>query len=164
MEKSNEWYTPPYIIDAAREVMGGIELDPASCAMAQETVRADRYYSKEDDGLSQEWKARTVWLNPPFGKDYGSLDAWIDKLINECKSGNARTSIALLPSSIHTSGFHSLCGYPICFTRKRVRFIRPYEDQCQSNLYGNVFVYLGSNEQKFIEVFSKLGTVVKRVS
>ena len=38
---NNEYYTPGQFIEAAREVMGEIDLDPASCALAQETVRAN---------------------------------------------------------------------------------------------------------------------------
>ena len=35
---NNEWYTPPKFIEAAREVMGSIDLDPATSKVAQETV------------------------------------------------------------------------------------------------------------------------------
>lgn len=38
-------------------VMGSIYLDPASCAKANETVKAHRYFTIADDGLSQPWKA-----------------------------------------------------------------------------------------------------------
>jgi hypothetical protein len=47
--------------------MGGIDLDPASCATANETVRARTFYSRKDDGLKRPWFGR-VWLNPPYGK------------------------------------------------------------------------------------------------
>ena len=43
--------TPPDYIDAARKVLGGIDLDPASCSTFNELVRADRYFSEADDGL-----------------------------------------------------------------------------------------------------------------
>lgn len=35
---SNEWYTPAFIIKSAHDVMGGIDLDPASCERANETL------------------------------------------------------------------------------------------------------------------------------
>ena len=36
----NEWYTPDKFVDAAREVMGSIDLDPARKARANETTKA----------------------------------------------------------------------------------------------------------------------------
>ncbi|MDP8929537.1 MAG: phage N-6-adenine-methyltransferase [Actinomycetota bacterium] len=59
-----EWYTPRPYLDAAVAVMGAIDLDPASCDLAQRNVRAVRYFTTEDDGLRQDWWGR-VWLNPP---------------------------------------------------------------------------------------------------
>lgn len=75
---TNEWYTPPEIIRFCKDILGEeIELDPASCAKAQEIVGAKRYYTKEDDGLSMPWGARTVFCNPPYGRQVGK---WVDKM------------------------------------------------------------------------------------
>ena len=63
---SNEHYTPPSIVEAAREVMGGIDLDPASCRKANRHIKAERYFTQKDNGYLQDWHGR-VFLNPPGG-------------------------------------------------------------------------------------------------
>ena len=53
--ESVEWYTPKKYIEAARIVMGNIDLDPASSKMANEIVKAPAYFTRDDDpdGLNQ---------------------------------------------------------------------------------------------------------------
>jgi len=62
-----ESYTPPIYLDAALRVMGSIDTDPASNPMAQENVKAKKYYTLENDGLKEEntWDGN-VWMNPPY--------------------------------------------------------------------------------------------------
>jgi len=44
-----EWYTPLDYINAVREVMGDIDLDPASCIEANTIVKAKKYFTKEEN-------------------------------------------------------------------------------------------------------------------
>jgi hypothetical protein len=66
-----EHYTPNEIVTLSRIVLGGIDLDPASCPLAQEVVRASTWYGPGsphgEDGLAQAWQGR-VFLNPPGGR------------------------------------------------------------------------------------------------
>lgn len=51
---SDAWFTPAVYIEAARRVLGGIHLDPFSCAHAQQTVKAARFLTRADDALSPD--------------------------------------------------------------------------------------------------------------
>ena len=173
--KNNEWYTPSKYIEAARAVMGGIDLDPASCEMANRTVKATRYYSLEDDGLSKEWHGN-VWLNPPYGKDHSvcnekrsTIRIWVDKLLLDFASGNISQAIILVTSQTTAPWFHLLLDYPICLSDHNVRFriseptsYRPGR-MTQSHIFGCTFAYLGSNDHKFIDTFSEFGRIVKAI-
>ncbi len=169
-QKSNEWYTPTKYIEAARQVMGGIDLDPASCELANQTVKAKRYYGKEDDGLSKEWYG-CVWLNPPYRRtpdNQGSnIGLFVNKLIAEYSEGRVKQAIALLTSKCDTKWFQLLWDHPICFSNHCVHFRIPNPTPkypTMAHTYGSIFVYLGPYEHKFIEIFSEFGTIAKRVS
>lgn len=61
---NNEWYTPQEYIDAARVVMGHIDLDPASSVIANEQIQATRFYDAQTNGLNKIGRAR-FGLIPP---------------------------------------------------------------------------------------------------
>lgn len=80
--KSNEHYTPGPICDRARLLMGSIDLDPASCLKANETVKAKQIYDVADDGLPRPWFGR-VFLNPPGGTYRNENGVWVPVERNE---------------------------------------------------------------------------------
>src|SRR5258708_39058797 len=167
---SNEWYTPAKYIEAAREVMGSIDLDPASSDLANETVKARHYYTKEDNGLEQMWFGRT-WLNPPFGRiqtpgQKMNQGIWIRKLLKEDQRGHVDQALLLTTCRPDTSWFSALWDFPICFTDHKVGFYLPEEGrilQEHNHGQGTIFVYMGLWEQRFIEVFSKFGRIAKAI-
>lgn len=64
---TNEHYTPDIVVAPARRVLGGIDLDPASCEEANMRVGAAKIWTLADDGLAQPWHGR-VFVNPPGGR------------------------------------------------------------------------------------------------
>lgn len=162
MQKSIEWYTPLPIIQAARRVLGDIELDPSSCEMANKTVQAARYYDKQSDGLLQTWNAKTVWLNPPYCKSgaTSNQELWTCKLLAEYEAGNVEEAILLVNAATETLWFQRLYAYPICFMRGRIRFNSPTGVNSGSTV-GSAFVYFGLKSERFIAVFRQFGAVVQ---
>jgi hypothetical protein len=165
---TNEWYTPSRYVEAARQVMGSITLDPASCAFANQIVKADCYYSKEENGLNYPWFGN-VWLNPPYGKTLqggaSNLAYFTGHLLEQYECGNTKQAILLIPvNSITTSWFASLWDFSLCFPWYRIRFLLPNGKQSDGPSLGTCFVYLGMNIQRFIEVFSEFGTIAGRIS
>lgn len=160
---SNEYYTPAQYVEAAREVMGGIDLDPASCALANETVEAETFYTADDDGLQQEWFGK-VFLNPPYGKDGNESNQgkWSHRLIEEYEAGNVDEAILLVNATPGNKWWAPLWYYLICFPDHRIHFNTP-EGETKQATHSNAFVYLGKNTERFVEVFSRFGPVVTEV-
>ena len=150
-----DWYTPKIYIDAVHEVMGGIDLDPASCAKANEVVKANEFYTEENNGLEQSWYGR-VFLNPPYGK---LGPEFIEKFFGEPDISEA---IILVNSrATDASWFQSLFNGIICFTDHRIDFDSSHK-KATSSTHGTCFIYFGPNERKFSEIFSRFGNVVRR--
>ncbi|XGW00971.1 MAG: DNA N-6-adenine-methyltransferase (plasmid) [Leptolyngbya sp. BL-A-14] len=114
---SNEWYTLPVWVEQARELMGGIDLDPASSVEAQSWIQAQTYYTQVEDGLQQSWSGR-LWLNPPYGKrnhaqkTYGAT-VWVLRAIAEYEAGHVTQAVLWLRAS-GNAGIRALeqAGFP----------------------------------------------------
>lgn len=155
----NEWYTPAEYVDAAREVMGDIDTDPASSEFAQRTVKAGTFYTIDDDGLAQDWEGR-VWMNPPYAQP--AIAHFIEKLAASYESGSVTEAIALTHNYTDTQWFHraaKACD-AICFTRGRIGFVNP-EGKKAAPTQGQAFFYFGEQTGKFAAVFAKYGFVVE---
>lgn len=160
--KSNEWFTPSKYVEAARLLMGTIDLDPASCEEANETVKATRYYTQEENGLLQEWPG-TVWLNPPYGRDEAgsNQDVWSRRLIDHYRAGVTTEAVLLVNASVDTKWFQRLFEFPVCFPDHRINFYSP-DSSLSGSTHGSALVYFGPQVDRFFEIFSEFGTVVKR--
>lgn len=156
----NEWYTPVEYIHATREVMGEIDLDPASSKEAQETIQARHYFTSEDDGLSKVWSGR-VWLNPPYSTDLIGL--FIHKLVHEISEGNASQAILLVHSYTDTGWFQTAANVSsaVCFARQRVKFYDPDGNRCDPT-QGQAFLYFGDKHKEFSNVFGAFGIIMAR--
>src|SRR3989304_406774 len=168
---NTEYYTPSFIVEAARKVMCSVEcrnqitlvepdqiaLDPASSIQANKIVKAKRIFTIEDDGLTQEWKAKTIWLNHPFSRKGNKL--WIDKLVEEHYSGAFRDKQACCITYACTSEswFQPLLQFPQCFLHPRTNYLLPDGSVKRGVTKGSVVTYLGWNEDYFAEVFSDFG-------
>lgn len=158
-----EWYTPSEYIEAARLVMGSIDVDPATSEFAQRTVRASRYYTIDDDGLDplNEWRGN-VWLNPPYAASL--ISRFVDRLIGCIGMGKVSQCIMLTHNNTDTAWFHKAVNncQRLCFTRGRVRF---YDTKGTANspTHGHTFFYFGNGSKKFTSVFRQFGFILRSV-
>tara|TARA_Y100000310_G_scaffold294855_1_gene325685 strand:- start:1528 stop:2661 length:1134 start_codon:yes stop_codon:yes gene_type:complete len=158
---NNEWYTPKAFIDSARVVLGVISLDPASSKKANETVKALRFFDIEENGLSQDWKAKNVWMNPPY--ESGLIQKFIEKFLVEYSRNNFSEGIILVNNATETKWFQNLIKscQCICFPCKRVKFIDMKGNPSGTPLQGQAVLYLGRNRECFTKEFNKYGEVVQ---
>lgn len=147
-----EWYTPPNIIDLAREVLGTINIDPASNLIAQEWIKADKFYTKDTNGLDKPWKGK-VWCNPPYSASL--IKKFTKKFADEYLSGNMTEGIILTNSGTDTAWNTPLKQGLQAYTNGRISFLQPDLTEKGKGSRGSLFTYFGPNPQKFIEVFTR---------
>ena len=114
--KSGDWDTPQAFYDKLDRQFN-FTLDP--CATAENT-KCTKYYTKEDDGLAQDWKGHVVFVNPPYGRDIGT---WLKKGYEESQKHNTIV-VMLIPSRTDTKWWHDyvMKAKEVHLVRGRLKF------------------------------------------
>jgi len=127
---SSAWYTPASYVEPARDLMGGIDLDPASDASANGIVQATSFYSFPD-GLMSPWSGR-LFVNPP-----SPPEAWWVRLSKAFAAGDVTAAVYIAYSleQIQQSQLwakahscHSMLHYRVCVPKRRIPFLRTAAD------------------------------------
>ena len=98
--KSNEWETPKELFDELNKEFN-FTLDP--CAN-EKNHKCNKYFTKEQNGLIQDWSNEIVFCNPPYGRE---IYDWVKKCSEEQKHS---TIVLLIPSRTDTKYFHEFLG------------------------------------------------------
>jgi ParB family transcriptional regulator, chromosome partitioning protein len=162
--ESNEWYTPETYAKAVQQVLRGVELDPASCALANQMIQAERIYTSAENGLMHSWRCRSLFCNPPYGKastGKSNQETWSCKWIDECEAGNVEEAILLVNAVLGNSWFQRLWyNYHVCLTNHRIRFWSPQTSDVHPT-FSNAFFYFGKHSERFREHFQQFGRVIE---
>ena len=111
---TNEWYTPRDLFTKLN-LEYNFTLDP--CA-TPENALCSKYFTKDIDGLTQDWSKDIVFMNPPYGREIGK---WIKKAYEESQKG--AVVVCLIPSRTDTAYWHDyVMKGKITFIRGRLKF------------------------------------------
>lgn len=163
------WQTPDEYLDAARELMGGIDIDPASSERAQLRIKAKVYYTKDTNGLDKPWLGKLL-LCPPYGKEI--LEQFCEKAVVEYNLGNVTEGVIIThTSTTHLDYFQHVLkiSSAICLIDGCIKWIAGHEQEQQAidrmgikwhaeyDQHGCIVFYLGGNVDGFKRIFSRFG-------
>ncbi len=109
-----DWITPDDLFNRLDERFN-FEWDLAADEI---NAKCKKFYTKEQDGLSQEWQG-VCWLNPPYGSGTHKLSAWVKKA-----SESDATVVMLIPARTNTKWWHKYCltASSVIFLEGRPKF------------------------------------------
>lgn len=107
--KTDEWGTPQGIFD---ELNKTFHFTIDVCADSS-NHKCERYFTKEQDGLKQDWGGGVIWCNPPYGREIGK---WVEKC-----SMHEGVAVMLVPARTDTKWWQD---YIYRNPNAQVRFFR----------------------------------------
>ena len=114
--RTDDWETPQHIFDKLDEELGPFEVDV--CATAA-NAKCEKYFTKAQNGLIQDWGSKVCWMNPPYGRE---ISKWVKKAYLSSLKPNTRV-VCLLPARTDTRWFHDYCVMgTIWFLKGRLKF------------------------------------------
>lgn len=122
--KTDQWETPQDLFDELDKEFD-FNLDP--CADSN-NCKCPMYFTKEEDGLFQDWGGYRTFCNPPYGRNI--TGKWVKKAHDTLKSAwnyKYRTLVVMLiPARTDTKWFHEYIynkeNVEVRFLKGRLKF------------------------------------------
>lgn len=109
---TDEWYTP---IDFYNELNKEFNFNLDPCA-TDDNHKCNKYFTKADNGLIQDWGGYRVFCNPLYGRKI--TETWVEKAYNEAQKKDTLI-VMLLPARTDTKWFHNFI-----YHKAEIRFIK----------------------------------------
>lgn len=161
---SQSWNTPIKFVNAIELFFKEIDLDP--CSNSQSLINSKIKYILPTDGLKESWDFKTIFVNPPYGRDYNrktTIKDWIKNCYNSHIKYNSEV-LALIPVSTNTSHWKEYIygkASSICFLYDtRVKFRINGNEENKGSPMACCFVYWGNRLDEFYSIFSQFGYIV----
>jgi phage N-6-adenine-methyltransferase len=90
-------------------------------AASDANALCERYWTKDDDGLAQNWHGERVWCNPPYGRNIGE---WVKKAHDAARDGKTIV-VLLVPARTDTRWWQDYIYHDadeVLFCRGRLKF------------------------------------------
>lgn len=164
MSNNKEWCTPLKYTNAVKDVLGTIELDP--CSNQHSIVGAETEFKLPKNGLEESWNYKTIYVNPPYGIDKDRktrIVDWIKKCYESHINYNSNV-MALIPVAVNTRHWKDYIfgKSSICFLYDtRLKFLINGMVSGKGAPMACAMIYWSNDCDRFYDVFSKFGYVVK---
>lgn len=162
---TTDWNTPTKYIKLIYKMFDKIEFDP--CSNKDSIVNAETEIILPNDGLKQKWSYKTIFVNPPFGRDFKrktSIKDWIAKCYESYKKYNSEI-LLLIPVATNTSHWKEFVfgKASICFLYDtRLKFRINGSEKNKGCPTACAMIYYGDNIKKFEKVFSDFGYIINK--
>lgn len=162
---NKDWGTPKNYVDAIREFLCDITLDPCSNRWSIVNARVE-YRRPDHDGLNESWDFPTIYANPPYGADREAgttISDWIRRCAMAHKEHESEV-LALIPVATNTRHWKQYiwtAAASVAFLYDtRLKFLENGQENGKGAPMSCAMVYWGKNYDRFFTIFTKFGAVV----
>ena len=164
---SHHWCTPQKYVNCIYTFFDGPpDLDP--CSNSYSIIKAKKeYILPENDGLNESWNFKTIFVNPPYGRDKvrkTTIKNWLEK----CSESNKLYSsevLALVPVATNTKHWKQHVfgvAKAVCFLYDtRLKFMINGIEGGKGAPMSCSIIYWGSNYDKFKSTFLPFGAIIQ---
>lgn len=165
---SDEWYTPIDVVKRMHRLWHDPDLgllDVASCGTANQHIKADKIFTKDDSALIDMacWNSDVMFMNPPYSRKL--ITAFVSRFIIELNLESFDQAIVLVNSCTDTQWFYRLATKADIRIdiQGRLKFWHP-DKPAKSPISGSTIFYYGEMWEEFLDIFGDLGLCYERVA